>query len=105
MLLQHVCGGINMDLIKKTASLFNLQTPNDDGMAETLLTQALESRRNMFDGCPADNLEKTIRTMYNNPLANLVWHLATLEMWHQGWHDSDRETQLVSFEIETKKYL
>ena len=110
-MLQHVCGGkLNLDLIRRTANTLNLPIQpvifEHDEVADALLHEALDSRRITFAlNHTNDNLDKTMRTMYNNPLSAFVWHLANLEMWRQGWSEFDRDTQLESFETEIKRYL
>lgn len=109
-MLNNVVGGVNLDIIRRTISNYGLERlgthVEQDGIANVLLENALFYRRHLFtQSCSVDNANKSFNDMFANPLANLVWKVATWKFWESGNQESDIQTQITSFEHEIQTLL
>ena len=109
-MLKNVVGGVRLDLLQRTISDYGLESFGActvaDANSRNLLENALFYRRELYNNSPyLDNANKTFRELFANPLACLVWRVATFKLWYEGEHEVDVETQIATFEREVQRFF
>lgn len=109
-MLNNVVGGLKLEVLFRTIRDYGLERfgvpPLADPISRILLENALSCRRDLYNQTGSiDNIDKTFRDLFNNPLANLVWQVATFKFWSGGYHECDKDTQIATFEHEVQEFL
>lgn len=111
-MLNNVVGGIRLDVLFRTIRDYGLDRDGipallPDPSSRTLLENALSCRRDLYNRSGSiDNITKTFRDMFANPLANLVWQVAVFKYWSNGDRETDdKETQIAALEEEVRRFF